>query len=154
MTAQPERRPVLLDATVLINLINMGQLGILPRLQGFKFWAPNHVRDEVHRRNHRLQLRKALHAGWIEELEVVDPAEAELYAQYRSRFGQGESACMAVAGTRGWSVASDDRAVKRDVARTMGEGRLIDTKGLLESAVTAGLMERADFEQICDRLGL
>lgn len=154
MTAQPERRSVLLDATVLINLINAGRLGILAEIPGFKFWVPNHVKDEVHRRNHRLQLRKALRAGWFEELEVVDLAEVERYAQHRLRFGQGESACMAVAGTRGWTVASDDRAVKRDVERTMGADRLIDTKGLLESAVTAGLMERAEFERICDRLGL
>ena len=154
MTAQPEPRAVLLDATVVINLINMGQLGILPRLQGFKFWVPNHVKGEVHRRNHRLQLRKALRAGWIEELEVVDLAEIELYAQYRSRFGQGESACMAVARTRGWTVASDDRAVKRDAVQTLGADRLMDTKDLLEAAVAAGIVEREEFEKIRNRFGL
>ena len=154
MTAQPERRLVALDATVIINLIDMDQLGILPKLREFDFWVPNHVKDEVHRRKQRLHLRKALRAEWIAELEVVDLAEIELYAEYRSRFGQGESACMAVARTRGWIVASDDRAVKRDVTRALGAERLLDTKGLLQAAVTAGIVEQKDFDKICDSFGL
>ncbi|MBI4248503.1 MAG: hypothetical protein HY611_03285 [Elusimicrobia bacterium] len=154
MTAQPQRRPVALDATVIINLIDMGQIGILPKLREFEFWVPNHVKSEVHRRNHRLQLRTALRARWITELEIVDLAEIELYAEYRSRFGQGESACMAVARTRGWSVASDDRAVKRDATRTLGAERLLDTKGLLEAAVRAGILDQEDFEKICNSFGL
>ena len=108
----------------------------------------------MHRRKQRLHLRKALRAKGITELEVVDLAEIELYAEYRSRFGQGESACMAVVRTRGWMVASDDRAVKREVTRALGAERLLDTKGLLEAAVSAGIMERKDFEKICDSFGL
>ena len=37
MTAQPQRRLVALDATVIINLIDMDQLGILPMLREFEF---------------------------------------------------------------------------------------------------------------------
>lgn len=144
----------MLDATVIINLIDIRLLGILPKLPAFEFWVPNHVKDEVHRRNQRLQLRKALRSRWIEELEVVDLAEIELYAEYRSRFGQGESACMAVARTRSWTVASDDRAVKRFVAQSLGEDSLMDTKDLLETAVAAGIVKRKDFEEICNSFGL
>jgi len=39
--------------------------------------------DEVHRRNQRLKLRKAIKAGWFEEFEIADMARIELYAQYR-----------------------------------------------------------------------
>ena len=144
----------MLDATIIINLIDMRLLGILPKLPAFEFWVPNHVKDEVHRRNQRLQLRKALRAGWIEEVEIIDLTEIELYAQHRSRFGQGESACMAVAQTRGWTVASDDRAVKRNVTATLGADRLLDTKGLLESAVTAGVVDQADCEELFVRFEL
>lgn len=144
----------MLDAAVIINLMNAGQLGILPKLRGFEFWTPNHVKEEIHRRSQRLQLRKALRAGWISELEVFDPAEIELYASYRSRFGQGESACMAVARTRGWTVASDDRAVKRAVTGNLGADRWSGTKGLLEAATEAGFIGRSDFEEICERFGL
>lgn len=144
----------MLDATVIINLIDVGRLGILPKIREFEFRVPNHVKDEVHRRNQRLQLRKAIRAKWIEELEVVDLSEIELYAQHRSRFGQGESACMAVAQTRGWVIASDDRAVKRAVTVALGADRLLDTKTILEAAIAAGFVTRPDFEEICSKLGL
>ena len=79
-------------------------------------------------------------------------AEIELYAQHRSRFGQGESACMAVAQIRGWLVASDDRAVRRAVTASLGADRFLDTKGLLETAMTAGLISKSDLEEIFKKL--
>lgn len=110
-----KRKSVVLDANVLINLLTADQLSILPELDHYRFLVPNHVLDEVHRKAQRQRLRKALKVGWLEEVEIVDLTEMELYAEYRARFGEGESACMAVARSRGWIVASDERAVRKEL---------------------------------------
>lgn len=154
MTPQPHIKSVILDATVVINLIKMGELGILPKLKSYEFWVPNHVKDEVHRKTQRLRLRKALKAGWLKELEITDLAEVELYVQNRSRFGEGESAGMAIAQARGWIEASDDRAVKREVKAKMGPDRLLDTRKLLQEAVNKGTLEQPRFESLCNRFDL
>ncbi len=123
-------KPVVLDADVLINLIGMRKLDVLPKIRGHEFWITNHVQDEVHRKAQRIQIRKALKAGWVRELEVSNLTEIDFYTQYRLRFGKGESACLAVASVRGWIIATDDRAVQREVKSKFGEDRLLDTERL------------------------
>ncbi len=125
-------RPVVLDANVLINLIRLNKLDILKNIKGYKFFIPNHVTVEVHKRTQRLQIHKAFKEGWIQELEISDLSEIEFYIRYRSRFGQGESACMAVAESRGWIVASDDRSVQREVKKKFGAEKLMSTDILLK----------------------
>ncbi len=129
----------------------MNQLPILPELKQYKFLTPNHVMVEVHRRSQRLKLRKAIKAGWFEEFEITDMVEIELYAQYRTRFGSGESACMAAAVTHGWIVASDERAVKRETSARLGPGNFLGMKDILEIAVKAKVLEQARFNELCQR---
>ncbi|MBI4064546.1 MAG: hypothetical protein HY401_09655 [Elusimicrobia bacterium] len=135
----------------MINLLDMNQLQILPKLKQYKFLTPNHVLDEVHRRSQRLKLRKAIKAGWLEEFEIADISEIELYAQYRTRFGSGESACMAAAVKRGWTVASDERAVKREITAKLGSNNSLGTRNLLEAAVQANVLDQTRFNEL--RLG-
>jgi predicted nucleic acid-binding protein len=61
--------------------------------------------------------------------------------------GEGEAACLAVATTRGWLVASDEkRAFLREARNRLGPGRILNTPGLLVLAIRAGLitLEEAD----------
>lgn len=142
MTPAPRNRNicVALDANILITLLNMNRLDLLAGLKGYEFYVPDQVVEEVHRKVQRERLREAIKTGWLKEIEVTDIAEMEIYAQYRHRFGKGESACLAVGRSRKWPVATDDRAVKREVEAAMGKANLLDTGVILEVAVKQGVL--------------
>jgi len=145
---------VVLDATVIINLLDVNRLNILPQLTSLKFIVSNHVRQEIHYRSQRIRLRNAIKNEWIKEVEISDRAEMETYAQYRSRFGQGESACLSLGQHRSWIVASDDRAVRREIINTRGPEWIMDTLGILKEAMKdPKVLSKSDFVVICRRLG-
>jgi predicted nucleic acid-binding protein len=53
--------------------------------------------------------------------------------------GKGEAACLALAESRGWLVASDEkRRFRREVLALLGSGRLVTTPGLFVLAIRAG----------------
>ena len=61
--------------------------------------------------------------------------------------GSGEAACLAMAETRGWLIAPDEkRRFRREVIARLGEGRLVTTAGLFVIAIRAGAIsvEEAD----------
>jgi len=70
-----KRKIILVDANVIINLINLGELEILEKLKFYEFFLPNHVKQEVHRRAQRKQLRKAIKSDWIKEIKITDLSE-------------------------------------------------------------------------------
>ncbi len=150
MTPAPRNRNicVALDANILITLLNMNRLELLAELKGYEFYVPDQVVEEIHRKVQRERLREAIKAGWLKEIEVTDIAEMEIYAQYRHRFGKGESACLAVGRNRKWPVATDDRAVKREVTTVMGSVNLLDTGTILAIAVKQGALTNAEVKEI------
>ncbi|MDO8804483.1 MAG: hypothetical protein Q7R35_08625 [Elusimicrobiota bacterium] len=137
-----------LDANILITLLNMNRLDIMAGLKGYEFYVPDQVVEEIHRKVQRERLREAIKAGWLKEIEVTDIAEMEIYAQYRHRFGKGESACLAVGRNRKWIVATDDKAVKREVSTVMGSGNLLDTGAILAIAVKQGVLTSAELKEL------
>lgn len=150
MTPAPRNRNicVALDANILITLLNMNRLDLLAGLKGYEFYVPDQVVEEVHRKVQRERLREAIKAGWLKEIEVTDIAEMEIYAKYRHRFGKGESACLAVGRNRRWTVATDDKAVKREVSAEMGGGNLLDTGAILAIAVKQGALTGAELREL------
>jgi predicted nucleic acid-binding protein len=154
LTPPPAPQKIVLDANVLINLLTINCFEILPQLSPYQFTIPNHVWDEVHRKAQRLRLKKALNEGWLEEVEIVDLSEIDLYSKYRSRFDAGESACLALGASRRWIVASDEKAVKREVRLNLGTELMADTRTLLQMAVSKAILTETKFKDLCDRFGL
>lgn len=139
---------MVLDANILITLLNMNRLELLAGLKGYGFCVPDQVVEEIHRKVQRERLRDAIKAGWIKEIEVIDIAEIEMYAKYRQRFGKGESACLAVGRNRSWTVATDDRTVKREVMAVMGSVNLLDTGAILAIAVKQGVLTAPELAEL------
>lgn len=125
-------------------------LAILDRLDlfaatGFEAHVPNHVIAEVKRQDFRERLGAALAAGHLSELEITELAELTEYAGLRRRFGDGESAAMAVAFTRTWSIAIDEAGpVRRIVVERLGKDHILTTPSLLTRAVHQAVIDRAD----------
>ena len=144
MSHGPETKALLVaDTSVLVNLAILDRLDLFAAT-GFEAHVPNHVLQELTRPDQRERLDRALAAGLLTELEITDIAEMTEYAGLRKRFGDGESAAMAVAFSRGWAVAVDEaKAVRRIVLERLGADLLVTTPSLLNRAVRQGLIDIA-----------
>ncbi len=140
-------RIVVTDANVLINLIHADLLDLLGRLPGYEFVVPDHVVEEVTSKEQRHVLDEALENGVLIKQSVTDIEAIELFVELVAVMGRGEAACLALAATEGWVVASDEKSrFRREAQERLGEGRILTTPGLFVLAIRAGVMtvEEAD----------
>jgi len=141
-------RTVVLDASVVINLIHAGRLDLLGKIEGYEFVVPEQVIAlEVTYPEQAQALSAALEAGWVRRVESIDTLEIELYAQLSAVMGKGEAACLAMAAHRGWMVACDEGGrFRREAEVRIGRDRIVNTAGIIVLAIRRGLLsiEEAD----------
>jgi predicted nucleic acid-binding protein len=144
----PEPRTLLVaDTSVLVNLAILDRLDLFAAT-GFEAHVPNHVLLELTRPEQRERVDLAVAAGHLRVLEITDIAEITEYAALRKQLGDGESAAMAVAFSRGWTVAVDDKAARRVALARLGADLLLTTPSLLTRAVHLGVLNRSDLPTI------
>lgn len=142
-------RIVVTDANVLINLIHVDRLDLLAKLPGYEFVVPDHVIEEITAPDQRLRLDDALTNAWLRRESIVDVPEITLFADLHRILGAGEAACLAIATSRGWYVASDEKgAFRREALARLGQGRLLTTPGLLLMAIRGGVLSVEDADSI------
>ncbi len=141
---------VVVDATVIIHLAKAEHLALLGCVKGWAFVVPDQVVAEVTYADQAAALARALAAGHLLKESSTDPREIAIYAELRQRMGRGEAACLAMASCRGWMVASDDqgRAFRRLVREHIGEGRLIDTAAIVQTACEQGELSPDEAQRI------
>ena len=136
------------DTSVLVNLAILDRLDLFAAT-GFEAHVPNHVVREVIRPEQRGRLDRALAVGQLTEIEITDIAEMTEYAGLRKRFGDGESAAMAVAFSRRWAIAVDEAGpVRRIVLERLGPDLLLTTPALLTRAVRQAVIDVAEIPAI------
>ena len=134
-------RIVVADTNVVINLIHADHLALLGALPGFAFVVPEDVASEISDPVQRQALEAAINAGHLRREMITSPAELTRYAQLRHVVGKGEAACLALAESRGWLIASDEkRRFRREVLAGIGGGRLVTTPGLFVLAIRSGAL--------------
>jgi predicted nucleic acid-binding protein len=141
-------RTVVLDASVVINLIHAGRLDLLGSLEGYAFVVPEQVIVlEVTYPDQARALAEGLDQGWLRREGSTDTAEIALYAELAVVMGKGEAACLAVAACRGWMVGCDEGGrFRREAVARLGRERLVNTPGVIVLAIRRGLLsvEEAD----------
>jgi predicted nucleic acid-binding protein len=143
----PTLRIVVTDANVLINLIHAEALMLLGRLPGHEFVVADEVVAEVTAAEQARALASALAEGVLRRESLVGVEALTLFAELTRVMGRGEAASLALAVTRRWLVASDEKRVfRREAQARLGAGRLLTTPGVLVLAIRAGLLsvEEAD----------
>lgn len=108
---------------------------------------PDEVVAEILNEEQSAALRAAIDASHLASVGFQGTEELTAFAVLASFLGKGESACLALAQQRGWWVASDEGgAFRREAQQRLGSVRLINTPGLLLSAIRAGILtvEEAD----------
>jgi len=94
-------------------------------------------------------METAIADGILTELEITDPAEIALYGELRRFLGDGEAACLAVAATRRWVIATDEkRRLRRELFKRLGEEYLLNTPGAIVAALRAGILTVPEAETI------
>ena len=144
-TPASRTRVVVTDANIVINFIHVGMLGALPAMVDMDFVVPDEVYEEIRRPDQREVLDAALAArAWVRD-SLMEPEAIELFATLAVTMGRGEAASLALAVTRGCFVASDERRVfLREARHRLGEGRMVNTPGLLVLAIQRGTLTVAD----------
>lgn len=138
---------VVADSSFLINFLVLDQMDLLGRLTKFRFHVLNHVRAEIRHDDQRARLQAAAQSGVVIEIEITEPSEILMYDEFRQFLGDGESASLAVAVSRRWVIAADEKGrFRRELFGRLGENYLLDTAGALVTAIKAGVIsaEQAD----------
>lgn len=134
MVRGEERTIVLADASVLVNLAIVDRLDLLAALRSHRFLVPEEAVEEVERQ--RDLLDRALAAGHLASIRLTGIPSLDLFRDLRHSLGPGESACLALAASNGWSVACDERRLfRRTALRLIGEERLLTTPDLFRLAI-------------------
>lgn len=127
-----------LDACVSLNLDATGRvveiLSQLPhhftvgrRARGEAQWlaAPGSEERE------RVDLEPLIAAGLLREQQLQGPAEEALFVEFGARLADGEAEAAAIAASRGYILATDDRKARRIVTERYAAVRLSSTLELL-----------------------
>jgi predicted nucleic acid-binding protein len=131
---------VVTDANIIITLIQSNQLNILARLPAHRFIVPQDVIAEVTEAHQSAVLTQAIETGSLQAVELTGVTELENYAQLRKILGRGESACIAIAEARGWSIASDEkRRFLRTAVERLGQDRILTTEDIRKIARASGI---------------
>lgn len=108
---------VITDTSVLINFLVLDHAALLARLPDHRFVVTEHVRGEItdHYQHQLQRLEAAFAAGILEEIQVTELPEVQLFAQLTATgLGIGECSAIAVAAHRQLALAIDDkRAVRK-----------------------------------------
>ena len=114
---------VVIDACCLINLCAAGELRNLLTAAGARWYLPSAVRREAlflrveqpdgTVSQESVELLPFLESGVLTECHPEPGLELDLYLVLAGRIDDGEAMALAIAKTRGWIVATDDRKAKR-----------------------------------------
>jgi predicted nucleic acid-binding protein len=142
-------RIVVTDANILINLIHAEALELLGRLDGYEFTVIDQVEAEIVRPEQAAALRQAIEAGWLRRETVATIDGLTIFADLVRIMGRGEAACLALAETRDWYIASDEKkAFRREALARLGHGRILTTAGLVILMIRAGILTVAEADAI------
>jgi predicted nucleic acid-binding protein len=141
------------DTCVLINLAVVGRLDLLKLIPPYIFHAASEVLDEIKDLDQRAAVDEAIAAGHLDEIKLDQAGELSLFVNFNATLGKGESACLALAKARGWTIATDESKDPKWKRMIAGGGfAIINTPGILLAAIRAGALSVAEADQIKERL--
>lgn len=130
------------DSNVLINLAHINRLDLLDRLPPFSFVVPQEVVKEITNVAQSELVKGAISSGSLREVQLDSIPELRIYAQLVRTLGSGEAACLALAESRGWLIASDEkRKFYREAMVRLGQDRIINTAGILLKAIRLKVLD-------------
>jgi predicted nucleic acid-binding protein len=136
---------VALDSNVIINFNHAKALGVLAKLPGFSFVAPEEVQNEMMKEKSRDGFALAEARGWLSVVSLDEIEEQRWNLEAKLLIQKGEAACLALARSRGYHVACDERRkYDRLAVDWIGRERMLNTVGLVVLMIREGLLSVAE----------
>ncbi|MDA1229650.1 MAG: hypothetical protein O2856_02655 [Planctomycetota bacterium] len=114
---------VVIDACCMINLYAPGDLRARLLALGRKWYVPSVVASEalyIHQVQSdgttvkiMIELQSLIDDGTVHLCDAIEGAELDLFVEFASQCDDGEAMALAIAKSRGWNVAADDRKAIR-----------------------------------------
>lgn len=139
-----------LDASLILSVASANAFQLLWAHPVYVWHISGIVRGELRQRSSRDPIDAAIAAGHLllVELDTNDPAQMREWAEWLDRVDQGEAEAIAVASTRGWPVAIEDRQAQRAIDANLGPGRWVNCGSLLIDAVRGKRLSVAAADKI------
>jgi len=114
---------VVIDACCLVNLYAAGDLRTRLLVHGRKWCIPSVVLREslyIHQVQAdgttvkiAIEIQSLIDDGSVHSCDATDGAELDLFVDFAAKIDDGEAMALAIAKSRGWTVATDDRKAIR-----------------------------------------
>jgi predicted nucleic acid-binding protein len=130
-------RPCVLDTSILLSFTGAGRFEIVLDNQRYEWCVTPLVRGELTRREYREPVDAAIAGGRLQLAAVDSTNEAELreWARWSAAVDAAEGEAIAIALSRGWLIAIEDRQAQRALDRTAGTGHWLNSANVLVDAV-------------------
>ena len=134
-----EERILVIDTCVLINLLATGEIEKILRIAAQKSLICSAVKKEsLYLRGEdpaadpeAIDLFPLVAKGVLAFCQVETPNEEQLYVNYASELEDGEAMTLAIALTRNWELATDERKARRLYKETAGNDKALTTTSQL-----------------------
>lgn len=143
--------PIGFDSSVLINFCAVRRLDLLVAACTLPRYVLVDVLGELEP-DCRQQVDQLMARDELAAVSLEGRDELERWARYTLRLDAGESATLAAAASRGWSIAVDERAARRIAAEDLGPDRLTGTVGVLSAAVAQSRLTIEEGDRLLERM--
>jgi predicted nucleic acid-binding protein len=151
---------VVIDACCMINLYAAGDLRNRLISPGRKWYVPSvvireslfiyEVQPDGSTSKISIELQSLIDDGALHACDASEGVELDLYVDFASQIDDGEAMALAIAHTRGWTVATDDRKAIR--LATKHSISVITTPELMKSWADATNPTAKELQQAINRI--
>ncbi len=146
---------IIFDSCVLSNFALSDSLNIIKTLYAntsyiTDFVSAENTRGILRGYNRLISIREAVIKGWLKEITLKSKEEKALFESLSVSMGIGEASSIAVAKTREFVFACDDKVARRE-ASLLGV-KLTGTIGILIRAARKNIVNSKQADEILNRM--
>ena len=129
---------IVFDSCCLSNFALSGSQFILENLFGRSAYITEFVAAEIlrgiqHGQKDLIKIQDSIKKGWIGEISLITTEEKALFKSLSVSLGLGEASSIAIAKSRGFRFASDDKTARREASHF--DIQVTGTLGILKKAI-------------------
>ena len=142
---------VIADTSVLINFLCIDRMDLIAR-HSHQFIIADHVAAEVEDfySDQQTRLKAALQSGTLKQVSIADQSEVDLFGSLGKsrRLGSGECSAIALAISRKYVLAIDDRQATNQARKISRNLRILTTRDLIVAMIHENLLSVAEADEL------
>ncbi len=133
---------IITDSSVLINFLQINRLDLLQSYPG-NFYITEHVDTEITDEVQRDRMKEGIAQGILTVINVNQDNELVMYGRMMDehRLGSGESSAIACAINRGFVLAVDDVAARKQALKVDSSLKIVGTQDIMIGLVQEDLLD-------------